>query len=249
MSQAALIGLVRRHPIWRHASDAAVRRLIAVAHDRTFRAGEHILSAGQDAQALHLLVDGAARVFYPESKRRAETTVKLFGAPAAFGDAESILQAKWAECVEALTPARALIVPARAYFRLIASEPSVCFRQYWDVARRFGVAIQTERAANFASSNDRVIAVLVAYANRFGRAFDGGVLIDHPLTQDTLAQQTGAKRRTVVRTLTELYKKKLLVRQGRQYVVPSVERLVGFALLPVADMAFVSADEPWALEG
>jgi CRP-like cAMP-binding protein len=246
VSLSELKGAVRRHPIWRHASDDGVVRLLRAAKDETFRPGQAVLSAGQPARAIHLLLDGAVRVFYPSKDGQAEVTVKLFWAPAAFGDAESILRTDWAETVQALTPARVLITDAAHYFRIMQSEPAVCFRQYWDVARRFGVAIHSEKSANLDEISDRVIALLVTYANHFGRAVDEGVLIDHAITQDDVATQVGSNRRTIVQVLASLYQKELLVRVGRRYLVPSVEALLASSKGEAPDLSFKTDDAPWA---
>jgi len=241
-----LIGAVRRHPIWRHASDAGVRALLTKARDETFRPGQLVLKAGDEARALHLLVEGAARVYYPATDASREVTVKLFWAPAAFGDAESILRVRWAECVQALTPARAIIVEAAHYFAVLQQEPSVCFRQYWDVARRFGIAIQSEKSANVDELRDRVVALLLAYANHFGKPHDGGVVIDHALTQDALAVEVGSNRRSMVRVLGELYERGVLERAGRRFLVPSLEALLQVSTGPAPDLSFTTDDAPWA---
>jgi CRP-like cAMP-binding protein len=243
---AAQIGAVRKHPIWRDASDAAVRRLCALAREVPLRANDVILKAGDPAAAIHLLVEGAARVFYPASKDAAEITVKLFWAPAAFGDAESILRSRWAETVEALTPGRVLIAPAAQYFRLMQAEPSVCFRQYWDVARRFGVAIRSERQANLGELTDRTIAILLAYANHFGLRTEDGTLIDYPLTQEDIGKQVGANRRSIVSVLSGLYRHGALSRVGRRFLVPDTAKLLALAGGAAPDLSFKTDDRPWA---
>ena len=241
-----LIRGVRTHPIWRDASEQSVRSLCAIVRDVQLAPGDHVLTAGEPAEAIHLLVEGAVRVFYPATDQSAEITVKLFWAPAAFGDAESILRVTWAETVQALTPARVLIAPAREYFRLMQKEPSVCFRQYWDVARRFGVAIRSERASNLNDLRDRVIAILAAYANHFGTPTEEGTLIEHPLTQDEIGKQVGATRRTIVSVLSALYEQDVLRRVGRRFLVPDVGTLLELARGPAPDLSFKTDDRPWA---
>jgi CRP-like cAMP-binding protein len=243
---AQQIRLVRSHPIWREASDPSVRSLIAASRDVRVMPGDKILTAGEPAKAIHLLVEGAARVYYPASGEQSEITVKLFWAPASFGDAESILRTSWAECVEALTPGRVLITPAETYFRLMQSEPSVCFRQYWDVARRFGIAIRTERQANLGEMTDRTIAILLAYAHHFGKDTGDGVLIDFPLTQEEIGKQVGANRRTIVTVLSGLYDKGVVVRSGRRLIVPSLEKLLAEAGAAAPALSFRTDDRPWA---
>lgn len=243
---AQQIRLVRQHPIWRDASDNGVRALCASAEEIRLSPGDHVLRAGEPAAAIHLLVEGATRVYYPARKDRAEITVKLFWAPAAFGDAESILRTQWAECVEALTPGRVLVTPAKKYFEIMRREPSVCFRQYWDVARRFGVAIHSERQANLAELMDRTIAILVAYALHFGRPEPRGTLIDYALTQDDIGKQVGANRRSIVTILGSLYKEGVLERRGRKFLVPSIERLLGSAESTPPNLSFRTEQLPWA---
>jgi CRP-like cAMP-binding protein len=244
---AEALGALRRHPIWANASDAGARELLTHARDEHFRAGQLILKAGDAAKTIFLLIEGAARVYYPATDLSREVTVKLFWAPAAFGDAESILRVTWAECVQALTGARVLLIDAAKYFALMQSEPKVCFRQYWDVARRFGVAIRSERSANVDELRDRVVALLLAYAHHFGKEDgNGGVVIDHWLTQDALAVEVGSNRRSIVRVLNELYQRNAVARAGRRFRVPSLEKLLQVATGSTPQLSFRSDTAPWA---
>jgi CRP-like cAMP-binding protein len=245
-----LIGVIRRHFIWREASDRAVRALAAYTHDRTFKPGESILSAGEPARSIYLLVDGAVRVFLPpRSGDGPEVTVKLFWAPTAFGEAETVIQAPHEETVQALTHARVLITPASKYFRIMRTETSVAFRQYIDLAQRFAISIRTARAANHDDLSDRVVALIISYVNHFGTPHEGGVLIDYVLTQDDIACQVGSNRRSIVRALRGLYKDGTLVRRGRRYYVPSIERLLATTRGTVPDCSYRAEENAWASPG
>ncbi len=241
------IGALRRHPIWRDATDASIRELLRQGRQVRLRPGENLLTAGEEAQSIFLLLEGAVRVFYPAKGKDLEVTVKLFWAPAAFGDAESILRTRWAETVSALTGVVALVTPAARYFAILQREPGACFRQYWDLGRRFGVAIHSEKSANFNDISDRIIALLVSYAQHFGAPTPDGTgrLIDFALTQDDLATQAGAKRRSVVRTLTQLYRQDLVRKVERRYLIPDVSRLLA-ASSGSPDLSMETTDRPWA---
>ena len=69
------VALIRRHPIWRDVSDSAVRALAQHINVVPLAPGDAILKAGDEAKAIHLLVEGACRVFYPATERSAEITV------------------------------------------------------------------------------------------------------------------------------------------------------------------------------
>ena len=245
-----LIAAVRKHPIWTEAGEHSLRTLCARSEDRHLPPGQVVLKTGERAAHIYLLLQGAVRVFYPATDQSAEVTVKLFKAPATFGEAESVVRSTWNETVETLSEARVLVTPAPLYFRLMQVEPAVCFRQYWDVCQRFAVAIQTERAANFDDLRDRVIALLIAYANHFGEPYEGqgGVRIAYKLSQDDIARQIGSNRRSIVRALSELYKAELVLRSGRQFVLPNPEALLKEASSGSPGLAFKTDETPWASE-
>jgi CRP-like cAMP-binding protein len=236
---------LRRHPIWRDASDAGLRMLAARTHERRARAGEVLVLAGEPATHVYLLVEGAVRIYHSAERGGGEITVKLFGAPAAFGDAEAIARTRRSESVQALAPVRLLAVDAVRYFQVMQTEARACFRQYFDLGRRFAVTIASEQTANIDSLTARVVAVLLAYAHEFGVVDGRGIVIDYNLTRDDLARQVGATRRSLVRALTALYHSAALGRRGRRYVITDEKRLLEFASRPVS-LAMRSGDKPWA---
>ncbi|HSI06153.1 MAG TPA: Crp/Fnr family transcriptional regulator [Myxococcota bacterium] len=234
---------VLQHPIWRGADENDVRALLRRSTLIDCPAGAMVVRAGEPAKHIHLLLDGAVRVFYPPTKARGALTVKLFGAPASFGDAECVLQTTWNENVQALVRSQILVTPVERYFELLRNDAQLSFRQYLEVARQFGVAIQYEQAAGSAMA--RIIATIAAYASQFGRPVDGGVLVDYTLTQDILARESDCRRRSIVRALADLYSAKLMWRVKRRYCVASVEALLEHAGAHVPNLAVSASDEPW----
>jgi CRP-like cAMP-binding protein len=241
------MGAIRRHPIWCDATERGLRRLLSISETTMLRSGENALVAGQPAERIHLLLEGAMRVFYPAKEEDAEVTVKLFWAPAAFGDAESVMKTRWSVTVQALTPCTLLMTRAAQYFALMQEEPTVCFRQYWDVARRFAVAIKTERAANFDELRDRVIALLVAYAHHFGERGERGVVIEAALSQEGIARQVSSNRRSIVRVLGDLYDRRLIERSGRRFRIPDVDALLGSSRAESPALSFSTDPQPWGV--
>ncbi|MCC7110998.1 MAG: Crp/Fnr family transcriptional regulator, partial [Deltaproteobacteria bacterium] len=190
------------------------------------------------ADAIWLLVGGTARVFYPARKGQPEVTVKLLRAPGGFGDVACVARGRYTASVEALGPVTAVAVDAGRYFAALQRDARACFRQYWDVAHRFAGAVEMERAALVSSVVERVIALLLAYAD------DGDGVVR--LSQDDLAQQVASNRRSIVRTMEQLYQTGGLVRRGRSYVVVDRDKLLSGAAADVP-MLLGSADAaPWA---
>ncbi len=250
MADGFLQRRVLQHPIWRDADEHDVRTLLRRSQLLDCPAGALIVRAGEQAKHVHLLLDGAVRVFYPatkgrDAKGRGALTVKLFGAPASFGDAECVMRTVWTENVQALVRSQVLATPVERYFDLLRNDARLAFRQYLAVARQFGIAIQYEQASSSATA--RIIATIAAYASQFGRPAPGGLLIDYTLTQDLLARESDCRRRSIVRALAELYAAKLMWRVKRRYCVASVEALLAHAGARVPNLAVTTADDTWVM--
>lgn len=79
---------LRSHPLFRGVADSTLETLAASAHARVFEAGDVILSEGDEELAFFVLLSGSVKVFY-RSPDGDEVIVKIFGAPAAFGEMKS----------------------------------------------------------------------------------------------------------------------------------------------------------------
>ncbi|MBI2373675.1 MAG: Crp/Fnr family transcriptional regulator [Deltaproteobacteria bacterium] len=243
-----IVAALRRHPIWRDADDTALRLLVQGARVEDSRPGQMLVREGQPADRIHLLVDGAARTFYVATRARPELTVKLLRSPSAFGDVACVLRGPYSASIEALTQVRTLAIDAPTYFSALLRSPAPCFRQYFDLAERFGGATQIEKSTYAASLHERIVALLAAYARELGIPVEGGIQIDAALTQDDIASQTGSNRRTVVRSLGLLYESGALKRHGRKYVVTSVDALLLATPGEVPDMVHSTRQTTWLEE-
>jgi CRP-like cAMP-binding protein len=142
---AELIGALRRHPLWANASDQSVRVILQAANEQRFRSGEFLHHAGEQADSIFLLLEGAVRMFYPAPNKTSEITVVLFSAPAAFGDAEALVGKTWNESVEALLYVRTLRIDIATYLQVLTNEPRTAVRHYRDLGARFSIAIARAR--------------------------------------------------------------------------------------------------------
>ncbi|MBI4815543.1 MAG: cyclic nucleotide-binding domain-containing protein [Deltaproteobacteria bacterium] len=177
-SQGQIAVLLRTHPIWRDSTEPVIRALSSAARLGIHRPGQVLVREGQAADRVHLLVGGAARTFYVGTKSRPELTVKLLRAPSAFGDVACVLRVPYSASVEALTETRSVEVESQVYFAALLKSPGSCLRQYFDLAERFGGAVQIEKSTYAASLHERVIALLAAYARELGVPVEDGIRIE-----------------------------------------------------------------------
>ncbi len=233
----SLAHLLGRHPIWSD-SPASVRAALADSGTiQDYGTGQVAVVAGQPAQRVLLLLDGALRLYSPPSAGRDALTVRVLLAPALLGDAEAISGALHPATAEAMLPCRIASFPAAPYLRALKAAPEACLRQFHDLAQRALKSEQLGRVSHEGSAADRIVALILVYLDQFGVPTPGGTLIDRHLPQEELAEQSGSRRRTVVRTLRRLYDGGFLRRSGRKLIVPDTERLrraLGGEELPLA---------------
>lgn len=226
VSREDIVSLMRRHPVWRESPLHLIKSLSRSGRVDRFHSGATVIRSGTWAKEVHLLIEGHVRVFYVASKVKREVTVKIIRAPAAFGESESILKLKRVTNVQALVPSTLITFPAEIYFRFLSQCPHACFRQFWDLGSRFGLAMRTEKQANVEELESRLVILFVSYADAFGHLLpDGVVRIEHDVDQDSLAAALGSARRTVARALSRLYERHLVLRRGRDFIVPDLEKL------------------------
>ncbi len=215
--------LLATHPLW----DSAARELRELAARkmtvRRLRVGARVLSEGEPADSIHLLVDGCVRVFYATSAQ-AQITVKILRAPAMFGEAEAVsgfvgTGSVWQETVQTVVPSTVLTTGVADYLALLARAPAIAMLHFVDVCERFSRCIGSERSVHEGSLDQRVLGLLSAYAKTFGETTQGETLIDHKLSYESLAFELGATARTVARAIQRLTQAGRLRRAGHRFVL------------------------------
>ncbi|MEI7723383.1 MAG: Crp/Fnr family transcriptional regulator, partial [Actinomycetota bacterium] len=77
----------------------------------------------------------------------------------------------------------------------------------------------------FSDVPGRVAKALIDLGDRFGKTTAEGLLVNHDLTQEELAQLVGASRETVNKALADFAGRGWLKLDGRSVLITDVERL------------------------
>lgn len=193
-------------------------RLEAAALPLEHPAGVHLASAGAAAESLMLLSQGVVRIFHALSPD-SQFTVKLLRAPTVLGVIEVTQSSPWVASAEALTPLEGYVIPAPAFREALAMDHGFTTAVLADLAASFAGTIRVSRAMGFDRCEQRLIRVLLEYAEHFGRPAEEGLVIRYPLSRQRLALETGAARRSVDRALADLAASKLLSLSPKGWLV------------------------------
>ncbi|MBI3178130.1 MAG: Crp/Fnr family transcriptional regulator, partial [Deltaproteobacteria bacterium] len=195
---AAIARALADNPVLAHAGTRTIEVLAAHSEARAWQRGERLLDEGAASDACFALVRGTVGVFYSSTDGVA-VLVKIFGAPAIFGEMELLWGLPRLEYVEAFTPVVAVRIRGDELHQALRSEGALAYAMLRDVARRLCIAAYHERALAFQTVPMRLAGVLLSFAAAHGTRCDDGVLIDVPLTYEMLARCLGATTRSVDR--------------------------------------------------
>ena len=208
LASAELIGdlaVEERAALWTAARRGAAPR------------GSVLFAAGDEARHLYLIVSGRIKLLRGNAEGQ-EVIVRLIGSGEILGGVAALPRSIYPATAVALDDAdmavwsRAALVPLLAHYpRLTTSILAIVTRRMGEVQSQLQ-DVATERVAR------RVARALLRLAGQLGRKEDGGILIDLPLSRQTLAELTGTTLFTVSRLLSG-WEAEGLVEVGRERVV------------------------------
>ncbi|OGQ79942.1 MAG: hypothetical protein A2289_15360 [Deltaproteobacteria bacterium RIFOXYA12_FULL_58_15] len=210
-------------PLFFGIETEALRRIENAGEVRHYKTGDLLLKQGGPGDFVCVLTKGVVRVFINEPVSGAEILVKLFAAPAIFGEMEALGGHRMVESVAALRHSEAHVYPGGTFNSILEEHPQVGVRLLRDVCERFYVAAQNQGYQAIASVEQRLAGLLASYARLMGVKVAGGVQIVADLTQESLAQSVAATRKSIQRTFTTWTDKGLLQRDGRSMVIRDIE--------------------------
>ncbi len=108
----------------------------------------------------------------------------------------------------------------------LAKDPLLYKDLFYAAGVRLNSYIHRLEDASITGSHRRVAHLLVYLSNVFGSPTkDGGLMIDLPLTQQTIAEILGLARETVTHSVVNLREKGLLVASDKKIILPDPEKL------------------------
>ena len=202
----------------RSASLDALRSLSRQSTLRPVGRGATVGTQGTRMDAAVLVVRGRIRSVCRAPNGR-EISVEVFRTGELIADFALAGDVPLGNDWEAVESSTLLIIPREALMAFLRGTPDVL------VALAAGLCARLERSKQLATGialsgvQERVVSRLVALGRQDGPAQPEGLLIRNRPTQQELANQIGACRETVSRTVSELVRQGLLTPRGRSLLV------------------------------
>lgn len=243
-SPDALFEALQANPLFSKVGSSVLERLLPHAEPVQFRPGRKILREGEAAHHVFCLVDGGVRIYHrAPAGEEGEIVVKLFRAPAFFGEMEVLLGLPWLETVETVLPSKVIRIAGSAFRQILQNDGRLSFALVQDLTLRLCIATEHARVLAFASVESRLASLLLDHVHLFGApdAQTQGTLVDVKLSQDTLARSLAASRKSVNQIFGEWKERGILTKRSGRYVVLDLPGLEAMAIESKYGLAYALA--------
>ncbi len=208
--------MLGRAALFADLDEADLSEVNGRCHVSGFGAGEPIYHAGTPADRLFVVASGAVKTVRLAPDGR-ETVLELCGPGDAFGAVPALGEEHHADSAWTLTPTCVLWLNAAEYGRIMEEFPPVAMATVAELARRLDESHHNVHLLAGASLARRLAAMLSVLADKVGRPWEGGTLIDVPLVRDDVASMVGAATESVSRLLST-WKRDGVIDSGRGWI-------------------------------
>ncbi|MEV7099219.1 Crp/Fnr family transcriptional regulator [Amycolatopsis sp. NPDC051045] len=210
-----------------YLADADREYLLARGTRRRFRANDVVLMEGDPSDHVHVLVAGWVRVSTIVEDGR-EVLFGLRGPGEVLGDLAAVTGRPRSASVRAIEPCTVFQLTGAEFVDVLHSRPAIAIATIKTVAARLRNAESARVDSAAFDVSRRVAVVLVRLAEEHGRTVPEGVVVD-ALSQEDIAAQIGAARRTVARALRVLRERGIVETGRRRFLIREPRVLRAFA--------------------
>ncbi|KDN21652.1 Crp/Fnr family transcriptional regulator [Amycolatopsis rifamycinica] len=194
---------------------------------RRFRANQVVLMEGDPSDHVHVLVTGWVRVSSILEDGR-EVLFGLRGPGEVLGDLAAVTGRPRSASVRAIEPCSVFQFTGAEFIDVLHARPAIAVATIKTVAARLRDAESARVDSAAFDVSRRVAVVLVRLADERGRTVPEGVVVD-ALSQEDIAAQIGAARRTVARALRVLRDREIVETGRRRFLIRELRVLRAFA--------------------
>lgn len=196
----------------------------------SFKKGEAILRADNEPHGVLYLKKGYVRL-YSLSKDAQELTLIIFKPEDFFPMMWAINATPNTYYLEAMTAVEIYQAPREQFLNFIKNNSEVLFAITSRILTRLGGVLSRMEYAIFGNARNKVAAIILICAERFGTYDKENIIIQVPLTHQDIANLIGVARETVSIEMEKLQKKGLIEHIGKYLVVKNRQKLEGESVL------------------
>jgi CRP-like cAMP-binding protein len=216
--------IVRKAPLFTALEESAAISLHASMDSVKISKGSILFAEGDEGDHLYVILDGKIKLGTSSGDGR-ENLLSILGPGEMFGELSLFDPNPRTSTATAVTDAKLLSLGQAKLIPWLAENPKVALNLLASLAQRLRRTNDAVGDLVFSDVPGRVAKALIDLGERFGKQTDEGLLVNHDLTQEELAQLVGASRETVNKALADFAGRNWLKLDGRAVLITDLERL------------------------
>jgi CRP/FNR family cyclic AMP-dependent transcriptional regulator len=216
--------IVRKAPLFTALEESAALSLHASMDSVKISKGSILFAEGDEGDHLYVIVEGKIKLGTSSGDGR-ENLLSILGPGEMFGELSLFDPNPRTSTATAVTDAKLLSLGQTKLIPWLTENPRVSLNLLASLAQRLRRTNEAVGDLVFSDVPGRVAKALIDLGERFGKQTDEGLLVNHDLTQEELAQLVGASRETVNKALADFVGRNWLKLDGRAVLITDLERL------------------------
>lgn len=216
--------VLRRAPLFTALDDDAAASLHSSMDTVKIAKGVILFKEGDDGEHLYVVIEGKIKLGTSSGDGR-ENLLSILGPGEMFGELSLFDPGPRTSTATAVTDAKLKSLSHDKVIPWLKQNPEVSLQLLERLAQRLRRTNEAVGDLVFSDVPGRVAKALIDLGDRFGKRVDEGLLVNHDLTQEELAQLVGASRETVNKALADFAGRNWLKLDGRAVLITDLERL------------------------
>ncbi|MEO6601423.1 MAG: Crp/Fnr family transcriptional regulator [Polyangiaceae bacterium] len=217
--------LLRSIPLFEGLSDQELTQVLSLAQVRAYTARTVVVTQGEPALALFVIVRGRLKVASSGPDGR-DTVLGIMGEREVFGEVALIDGGARSATCTAVEPCELLVIERSLFLNLLETSPGISIKLLYVLAQRLRRLSQRSEDAAFLDVPSRLARSLLDLATRFGeseRPPSNGIRLTIKLSQQELGDLVGATRESVNKHLNDWTRQGILELQGGRMVINDID--------------------------
>lgn len=194
---------MRKVPIFSSLDQEDLLHIASLINHRKYKKGEPLFAEGDSPDTLVIVNEGSVKAFKVTPDGR-EQILYVFSEGDFFGERNLFGRQTASYTVEALEPVKACSLSKNNFHKLLQAHPDIAVKIIEELEDRMARMEGAFQSMGVRNVDNRISALLLDFASKYGTAVPEGILIHLPLSREGMANYLGIARETVSRKLGQL---------------------------------------------
>lgn len=210
-------------PLFESLQEAQLASLAKEVQWCVWRRGSRLFSEGENAQGLHIVVQGMVKIFHFTKDGR-EQVLHLIKSGATCGEAALFQKGAYPAHAEALKTSSGFYVPGSVLFALIEQNSGVALSMLAALSLRLRMFTRKLEAQDKGDASRRLASWLL---HRSRLTASSAIALE--TSRETLANMLGMARETLSRSLSRMQQQGCLLVEKQRIIILDIEKLKQYA--------------------